>query len=492
MERDDPALAQTAGASVPAADPVARTVMAPAAPPGRVAARIGRYVLLRPVGEGGMGVVYAAYDEELDRRVALKLLHGEASDGSDGSDGRARLVREAQALARLSHPNVVQIHEIGEHDGRVFVAMEYVDGVTLGEWQRAAPRSLADVQGAYRQAAEGLLAAHRAGLVHRDFKPDNVLVGADGRVRVVDFGLARRGRAAPEPAAAAAGEATEPPGATARGALIGTPAYMSPEQFEGRPADARSDVFSFSVALWEALHGERPFAGRAVHEIAAAVVRGERRPPVVDLPARLASALDRGLAVDPDARWSSMEPLCAALAVDPAGDPSAAARQRGLFTAAIGVMAVGIAGGLGVTLWSRGEDDFRDSFAAVGLVGLGVVAALLIAFRGTLLRNRYHRRVTLIILGLAAITASQRALGAAHGAPLLIIILDTAHILAGMSFVAALCFVPWMGVITAISAAAIALGYLRPDLFPGALLLFAPATLITLGVLWRRDARRLT
>jgi serine/threonine protein kinase len=152
--------------------------------------RIGRFVVLRELGRGAMGVVFAAYDEELDRKVAIKLLH--AGRGEQASHGRAMLLREAQAMAKLSHPNVVAVHEVGVIGGAVFVAMEYVAGVDLHQWLTSERRPWRDAVAVLRQAGAGLVAAHREGLVHRDFKPSNVLVGDDGRVRVADFGLAAR------------------------------------------------------------------------------------------------------------------------------------------------------------------------------------------------------------------------------------------------------------------------------------------------------------
>src|SRR5690606_1441989 len=242
-------------------------------------ATIGRYVVLAPLGRGAMGTVLAALDPELDRKVALKVLH-ETARGGD----RARLQREAQALARLSHPNVMILHDVGTWvdpaGGRhVFLAMELVVGHTLSDWLASAPRSVDAIVAVFAQAGRGLAAAHAAGLVHRDFKPHNVLVGSDGRVRVTDFGLAR-----------SFGEDTRPPitvdthtgpislpelalheTLTRTGEWVGTPAYMAPEQLQGGAADPRADQFAFCVALYEALHGQRPFAGRTPGEILEAI-----------------------------------------------------------------------------------------------------------------------------------------------------------------------------------------------------------------------------
>src|SRR5215470_6274154 len=198
--------------------------------------RFGRYEVLRHAGAGGMGDVYAAYDPELERNVALKLLR----PGTAGARA-AELKREAQALARLAHANVVAVHDVGTSDGQVYVAMELVEGPTLRAWLAEKPRTAVEILAVFDAAGQGLSAAHGAGLVHRDFKPENVLLGADGRARVTDFGLAV--------AAGAAGE------------LAGSVPYMAPEQLQGEAVDARADQFAFAVALYEALYGERPFAG---------------------------------------------------------------------------------------------------------------------------------------------------------------------------------------------------------------------------------------
>ncbi len=273
---------------------------------------LARYVILGCLGVGGMGVVYAAYDPQLDRKIAVKVLRQRFFSDADGGTSRRRLLREAQALARLAHPNVVAVFDAGVIDGpddddQIFVAMEFVAGRDLREWSRVERRSWRDTLRIYRQAGRGLAAAHDAGLVHRDFKPDNVIVGDDGRVRVLDFGLAR-------PAAATDGE---PPDSEAR---FGTPAYMAPEQLDGRAADARSDQYSFCCALYEALYGETPFGGEKGAERQAAKRRGElREPPAgAGVPAWIQSALERGLEPRPENRHSSMQALLQVLGRDPA------------------------------------------------------------------------------------------------------------------------------------------------------------------------------
>jgi tetratricopeptide (TPR) repeat protein len=269
---------------------------------------VGRFLVLATVGRGATGVVVSAWDGELGRKVAIKFL------AAGVGDQRARLRNEAQALARLAHPNVIKIHDVGEHDGRVYMVMEYVEGDTLVG--HATPWHAI---GIWIAAARGLAAAHAAGIVHGDFKPANVLLGADGRPRVSDFGHAAIDAvpidATPERGTPITGEI----GTTRSGVLVGTPAYMAPEVFEGAPADARSDQFSFCVALYEALWRVRPFEGRDVPSLAAAVTSGDlRTPPAFPVvPLRIRLAVLRGLATSPAKRFPDMNALIAALEWDP-------------------------------------------------------------------------------------------------------------------------------------------------------------------------------
>ncbi|NVB42273.1 serine/threonine protein kinase [Pseudenhygromyxa sp. WMMC2535] len=273
---------------------------------------LGRYLLLGRLGRGGMGVVYAAYDQELDRKVAIKVLHAQSKNAEH------RLVREAQAMARISHPNVAQIHEIGFLEGKRFVVMEFVEGETLRRWQRRTRRTRGEILAVFIAAGRGLAAVHDKGLVHRDFKPENVMIAEDGRVLVMDFGLAH-----------GAGERVDAPSEgerasaladkiTMTGSVLGTPAYMAPEQIEGALTDARSDQFSFCVSLWEALHSRRPFVAARIDEISAVVAAGKlesaRRGEV---PGWISKTLRRGLRADPDERWPSMAALLGALERDP-------------------------------------------------------------------------------------------------------------------------------------------------------------------------------
>ncbi|MBX7083720.1 MAG: serine/threonine-protein kinase [Nannocystaceae bacterium] len=302
-------------------------------------ATFGRYVVLEPIGRGGMSAVYAAYDPELDRKVALKVLQTSIGHPEAHERERARLLREAQAMARLTHPNVVTVFDAGSIGDQVFIAMQFVDGTTLTQWLQR-PRPWSEVVEFFVYAARGLAAAHDAGLVHRDFKPDNVLVDRDGRVRVTDFGLARpsgdttaeRLRATPLTASGRLDRAV-----TLAGAIVGTPAYMSPEQHLAHPVDARSDQFSLCVALWEALVGERPFAGATVGELAFAVTRGQRRafPRESKVPQRVRRALERGLARAPAERFASLHELIAQLV------PPRRRRPLLMATAAIGLLGAG-------------------------------------------------------------------------------------------------------------------------------------------------------
>jgi WD40 repeat protein/predicted Ser/Thr protein kinase len=282
-----------------------------------LSAKIGRFTIVRKLGAGGMGVVYVAYDEQLDRRVAVKLLRNTVAS----SEAQVRLEREAQAMARLSHPNVVTVHEVGRHDGQVFMAMEFVDGEDLRQWLTRSKRDWREVVAVFLQAGEGLAAAHEAGIVHRDFKPDNVLVGNDGRVRVADFGLANSVNTVAGPVDPSLSDSQRRLGValTRPGAVMGTPAYMPPEQFRGAATDAQADQFSFCVALWEGLYGARPFKGKTLLELSMAVAAGEVIEPPQDsaVPTWLRAVMLRALAAEPSARWGSMREMLDVLARDP-------------------------------------------------------------------------------------------------------------------------------------------------------------------------------
>jgi tetratricopeptide (TPR) repeat protein/predicted Ser/Thr protein kinase len=269
-------------------------------------ARLGRYEILDPIASGGMGFVYAAHDPDLDRRVALKVLH---PDRRRDAFAHERLIKEARALARLDHPNIVPVHDALNHDGELVMVMELVTGETLESWQTAEPRSWREVVDAYLQAGAGLAAAHGLDIIHRDFKPSNAIMGADGRVRVLDFGLARFVGEASEPGTAGAPRAGL--WATASGAILGTPGYAAPEQLAGERVTAASDQFSFCVALHRALEGVAPFRGTTADELLASI---RRDPPAVAgdgrcVPSWLRAVLRRGLAADPARRHASMQAL---------------------------------------------------------------------------------------------------------------------------------------------------------------------------------------
>jgi eukaryotic-like serine/threonine-protein kinase len=335
-----------------------RAVAAPASIPTLPAGTtVGRhYVVERVLGSGGMGTVYLARDRSLDRAVALKLHRTVAA-----SD---RLHREAIAMAKLAHPNVVTVFEVGELDGKPFVAMEYVAGATLRAWLGTAERTWGATLAALVAAGEGLAAAHDAGLVHRDVKPDNILVGDDGRVRIGDFGLALLpdGQDKEPLASGSPGNLPAVAVSTATGTVLGTPAYMAPEQMEGRPIDARTDQFAFCVAAWEALCGDRPFGGTTAEELRDAIVRGELAPPRRGTPARIRRVLSRGMASDPAARYPSMRALLAALR-------SAERRPRVLAAAGAGALVAGAA--VAYALWPA-----RDPAAACELAGSDIDALL--------------------------------------------------------------------------------------------------------------------
>ncbi|HTL33054.1 MAG TPA: serine/threonine-protein kinase [Kofleriaceae bacterium] len=275
---------------------------------------IGRYTVIEPIGSGTMGLVVAAFDPTLDRKVAIKLVQ---LDPTGTTSGRQRLMREAQAMAKLQHPNVVTVFEVGTFEDRVFLAMEYVAGSTLAEWL-AQTRSQREIASAFAAAGQGLAAAHRAGIVHRDFKPANVLVGKDGRVRVADFGLATAVTDAPPPPVAVSRDSDPGPlGMTKTGAVLGTPAYMSPEQHRGQTADARADQFSFCVALYEALYKQLPFEGSTFLVYQENVLAGRmREAPKSDIPARIQRALRRGMALSPGDRYPDMDALLDELSRD--------------------------------------------------------------------------------------------------------------------------------------------------------------------------------
>ena len=327
---------------------------------------LGRFKLVRRIGSGAMGVVYEGLDPELERRVALKVLRPEV-EAQQNLQARSRMLREAQALARLRHPNVTMVYEVGTSEaGALFIAMELVEGRTLGRWLRARPRSWREIVEVFLQAGRGLAAAHRAGLVHREFKPDNVIVDEDGGARVVDFGLARScGMAEMLPTLDddEPGSGPFPLHLTCTGAVLGTPAYMAPEQFQGAPLHSASDQFSFCVALFEALYGYRPFPGNDLPSLQRSLMRGQPVGPRRGVPRALYRVLRRGLAVEPAHRFSSMEKLLEALA---------ACRQRKTssrsLTLAAGLAVAAAIGSLFVPRPATGTSELAGAAAGIASV----------------------------------------------------------------------------------------------------------------------------
>ena len=371
--------------------------------------RIGRFDVLEPIGAGGIGIVYSAWDPELSRSVALKLMRPEVEALGEGRD---RVLREAQAMARLKHPNVVGIYEVGTWQGRVFIAMEMVGGRTLREWLVEQERSWREVVQVFIGAARGLAAAHAAGLVHRDFKPENVLVGDDGRVLVTDFGLARLAEQLQPSVIVTAGALLISPADTPLGTLVGTPAYMAPEQMAGAPADARSDLFAFCTALYEAAAGTRPYPGAdfaALRERASSgVLEPARRP----LPRWLRRLLRRGLRPDPAQRPQSIEALIAAL-------ERGLAPRRGRWVAAAAALLAFVAA-LAVGLGLRRAPGPRRTVALVELrdpghsdANVGFLAPAL----GLVLATELGSSPELSLLPPSAVTPALKATGGAD-APL--------------------------------------------------------------------------
>jgi tetratricopeptide (TPR) repeat protein/predicted Ser/Thr protein kinase len=283
--------------------------------------QLDRFVILERLGSGGQGRVYLAYDPKLARRVAIKLVRPDVD-----ADAQEQLLREAQALAQLAHPNIVAVHDVGtfasEGEDVVFIVMEYVEGPTLGQWLAESTRTPDEVLARFEECGRGLAHAHAHGIVHRDFKPSNAIVAVDGRCRILDFGLARAPASAPNRSAAGSSS------------TAGTPAYMAPEQHEGGELDARTDQYAFCVALWAALTGERPFVASATRALVEAKRAGP--PPARD---RLLEVCRRGLAWDPAQRFASMDALLHALT------RARGARRRRVTALAIGAAAIAIIGG---------------------------------------------------------------------------------------------------------------------------------------------------
>ena len=324
----DPAIGKTLAATDPSLRASAPLVGSAKAAPGEPARgdSIGRFVVLGVLGSGGMGVVYSAYDPHLDRKVAIKLLSSETMASAE--DARVRLLREAQAMAKINHRNVIKVHEVGTFGEQIYLAIEFADAGTVRSWLKEADRSLREILDVFAEAGRGLAAAHALGLVHRDFKPDNVLMSKDGSVRVTDFGLVcvtqagtrEPGEPMPAPEGALSNTTPLSQDLTRTGSIMGTPTYMAPEQFSGGASTAQTDQFAFCIALSEALYRERPFAGDSYQALSANVLIGQISPPPAGskVPTWLRRVLVRGLSTDPGKRHGSMLELLGALDRDPA------------------------------------------------------------------------------------------------------------------------------------------------------------------------------
>ena len=299
-----------------------------------------RYQILEKLGEGGMGVLYRAHDTRLSRTVALKLLRPETLDAPER---RERFVREARAASALNHPNIVTVYDIDQAaDGSDRIAMEFVDGRSLERRLAEGPLSVDEALSQLREIAGALAAAHAAGIVHRDVKPANVMLTRSGQVKVLDFGLAklttRAGALGLETADTLSKDLS-----TRSGVVLGTPAYMSPEQARGEPVGPRSDVFSFGALAYEMLAGQRPFQGESVAALLSSILRDD--PPALatrraDIPANLAAVVSRCLARDPSARYASGEELLQALRACEAARVGAGRKPKHLWLIAASVVAL--------------------------------------------------------------------------------------------------------------------------------------------------------
>ena len=351
---------------------------------------IGRFEVGRRIGHGGMGVVYEGYDATLDRRVALKLVRFGVCDAV----ARGRLLREAQVMAKVADAHVVPVYEVGEHEEQVFIAMELVEGETLAAWLGRDRRAWRDALGMYVAAGRGLAAAHARGIVHRDFKPDNVLVGTDGRARVVDFGLARMHDVEPP---RDGGPSVEPQSLTLTGTVMGTPSYMSPEHFRAHNVDARSDQFCFAVGLYRALFGFAPFQGMTLLSLGEAVCSGAvRKPPPSDIPVGVVHAVLRALSPDPEARFASMlemlDELEKPLRIDPELDPWKGRRGRRLALAFfLPVVFVGLA----IIFLVEPAETTATGIVYHAIGPLIAFAVLGVVFRKTLQASAHNRRLAL-------------------------------------------------------------------------------------------------
>ncbi len=428
--------------------------------------RIGHLTILSEIGRGSAGIVYAARDETLGREVAVKRITS-AIWGSPH-----RVIAEARALARLSHPNVVQVHELHEHHGEILLVMERVHGVSLGAWSQARPRPWRELLDAFVQAGRGLAAAHALALVHGDFKPDNVLVGDDGRVRVVDFGLARL-HVDPD-----------------HDQLAGTMLYMAPEQFAGHPGDARSDQFSYCVALYICLFGQSPFPADNLFVLLARLEHPPAPPPANDLPPALVTAILRGLAPAPGARWPDMDALLAALdrelARDPEDDLRVSRRQRRAAT--VGLLLVAVAIDLYIFFGPGAARELTplDLVRFMLAVWLGLLALVLVYGRA-LRRNRANRRLVGVILLVFAGTLVHRVLGLVLATPVAHTLVGDLLLMATGAGVSALTFRAQFAGLAAIFLLAAVFAALAPERAPAVFSATSVSSFALVMLWWARD-----
>ncbi len=321
--------------------------------------QVGPYRIGTVVGEGGMGVVYRALDTRLNRAVAIKFLFEDLADPA----ARRRFQGEAQMASSLNHPNIVTVHDVGDLGGRQYLVTEYMDGGTFRDWARAEKRTWREVVELMTGVADGLATAHAAGILHRDIKPENILVSKTGRAKLSDFGLAKL----EQPLAADEATRLLSLNSTGRGIILGTIAYMSPEQASGKPIDARSDIFSFGIVLYELIAGRRPFEGATDLETLQTIIHGAASPLTAAVPFALRMVLEKALDKDPAARYQSTRELVV--------DLRRLARQTGE-SAPAGALAIGKPTGT------------RTAKYGIALTAL-VMAALLFAAGGLLLWFRH-------------------------------------------------------------------------------------------------------
>lgn len=408
--------------------------------------KVGRFTVWKRLGAGAMGVVYLGYDEALDRQVALKVLRR-------GLAWPEQLAREARALARLAHPNVVQIYEVGEHDERPFIAMELVSGSSVRGWLAEHGRAAAQILGIFVQAGRGLAAAHAAGLVHRDFKPDNVLVGADGRVRVVDFGISAL---------------VEPTGESEGSPVPGTPAFMAPEQFLGERATPASDQFAFCVAIYRSLFDVGPFVGDDIPTLRRNVVAGKLRVPApsVQVPAWVHRILARGLARAPAERYPNMAALLdeieRRLPATPELDPTMGRRERRLIAAAMSLLGALL---LAAVWWGRARlhaPPTNQQFVSNAAAALVLQACAAFAFRRRLLGNQFAQKVMLVVwIGILSVLL-HRLVALRFGQPLPEVLCVDLLVLGTQHVVGAVVFDRWFALTAGVFLVSAALAFVWP------------------------------